>query len=60
LEELMRRTNRCEFVGSLTAGALAGSRPLFGAAAERKLKPGVIGCGWYGMADIRLADQERK
>jgi predicted dehydrogenase len=51
----VRRTNRREFVGSLTAGALAGSRLVFGAAADRKLKLGVIGCGWYGMVDLNAA-----
>lgn len=43
-------TDRRSFLGTLAAGRLA-----YGAAADRKLKLGVIGAGWYGMVDLKAA-----
>ena len=43
-------TDRRTFLGTLAAGRL-----VYGAAAERKLKLGVVGAGWYGMVDLRAA-----
>ena len=55
----MERINRREFIASAVAGTLAMNsalRPSWGAGEARpKLKLGLIGCGWYGMVDVRAA-----
>ncbi len=51
--------SRRQFLGTVAAGAaglsclpyLAAAEP----AANRKLKLGLIGCGWYGMVDVKAA-----
>ena len=55
----MGRMNRRDFLATAAAGTLAMS-PLArsagaGDANKRKLKLGLIGCGGYGMADVRAA-----
>jgi predicted dehydrogenase len=50
--------NRRQFIGTAAAGALAIPGILKHAAAgqpEDKLKIGLIGCGWYGMVDLKAA-----
>ncbi len=47
-------SNRRKFLGALGAG-VATKRLVYGAAAEQKLKIGLIGCGWYGMVDVNAA-----
>jgi len=47
-------TNRRQFLGS-AVGVPAANRIVFGAARARKLKLGLIGCGWYGMVDLKAA-----
>ena len=39
----------------MTASALVAHRSSQAVAQERKLKMGLIGCGWYGMVDLRAA-----
>jgi len=55
----MERMNRREFIASAVAGTLAMNgalRPSWAADEARpKLKLGLIGCGWYGMVDVRAA-----
>ena len=45
----MTGTNRREFLGAI------GAPLVYGAAADQKLKIGVIGCGWYGGVDANAA-----
>jgi predicted dehydrogenase len=50
--------NRRRFIGAAAAGALAMPDILKKAAANQtadKLKIGLIGCGWYGMVDLKAA-----
>jgi predicted dehydrogenase len=49
----MNSINRRTFLG--TAGAVALTSIIGRAADDRKLKLGVIGCGWYGMVDAKAA-----
>ncbi|MBN2474593.1 MAG: Gfo/Idh/MocA family oxidoreductase [Pirellulales bacterium] len=51
----MTKTNRRTFLGTAAAGTVALTRSVYGAAAERTLKMGVIGVGWYGMVDAKAA-----
>ncbi|MGE5293554.1 MAG: Gfo/Idh/MocA family protein [Solirubrobacterales bacterium] len=55
----MRRMNRREFVAAATAGtwAMAGGLPQSYAnvTTSSPIKLGLIGCGWYGMVDVRAA-----
>jgi predicted dehydrogenase len=48
-------TSRRTFLAAGAASAI--TRTAFGQAAERKLKFGLIGCGWYGMVDTDAAFQ---
>jgi len=55
----MQKLNRREFLGTAVAGTMALS-PLTPLAADaapegRKLRLGLIGCGWYGMVDVKAA-----
>jgi predicted dehydrogenase len=45
----MMNPNRRQFIGAL------GAPLVYGAAPDRKLRTGVIGCGWYGGVDARNA-----
>jgi predicted dehydrogenase len=51
------KPNRRQFIGSTAAGALAmsGIMSSTSRAAEDKIKIGVIGCGWYGMVNMKAA-----
>ncbi len=51
----MRQRNRREFLGSVAAGAMGFAAARRAAGAEKKLRFGVIGVGWYGMVDARAA-----
>jgi predicted dehydrogenase len=55
----MERMNRREFIGTAVAGTLAMDsvlRPSYaGNENKPRLKLGLIGCGWYGMVDVRAA-----
>jgi hypothetical protein len=55
----MTPLNRRQFLGTAALGAVALSqsrvRAADGAAAGRTLKLGLIGCGWYGMVDVKAA-----
>jgi len=53
----MNPVSRRHFLQGATAGAVALTQlpSVLGAAAEGKLKVGVIGCGWYGMVDAKAA-----
>ncbi len=48
---IKRRT----FLGTAAAGTVAINRAVRAATQNRKLKVGLIGCGWYGMVDLRAA-----
>jgi predicted dehydrogenase len=55
----MKQFNRREFLGLAAVGAV-GATQVSSLAAEapardRKLKLGLIGCGWYGLVDVRAA-----
>ncbi len=55
----MERMNRRKFIGTAAAGTLAMNSFLGGSRAEGKNKAkltlGLIGCGWYGMVDVKAA-----
>ncbi len=53
----MEHLNRRDFLGAATAGTLVagGLLPRSAAAESAKLKFGLIGCGSYGMSDVRAA-----
>lgn len=55
----MKPINRRQFLGSTAVSTLAlttiGSRAVEVAAENRVLKLGLIGCGWYGMVDVKAA-----
>lgn len=55
----MERMNRREFIGTAVAGTLVLDsvvRPSYAGSEDKpKLKLGLIGCGWYGMVDVRAA-----
>jgi predicted dehydrogenase len=48
----MNTITRRHFIGTAALGAVAMPAILRGAADDRKLKVGLIGCGWYGMVDL--------
>jgi len=55
--------NRRQFLGTAAVGAVAlaqirsraADAPAPASAAPRKIKLGLIGCGWYGMVDVKAA-----
>jgi predicted dehydrogenase len=49
------KSNRRQFLAAVASGGAALARPRFGAGADRRLRVGVIGCGWYGMVDMNAA-----
>jgi predicted dehydrogenase len=54
----MKSMNRRQFLGATAATTFAVSQfpgVLTGAEPDRKLKMGLIGCGWYGMVDVKAA-----
>jgi len=55
----MQQMNRRKFIGTTVAGGMTMTTMFRGAsraeAGEKKLKIGLIGCGGYGMADVRNA-----
>jgi predicted dehydrogenase len=55
----MERMNRRQFIGTAVAGTLVMdgvSRPSHAGNEDKpKLRLGLIGCGWYGMVDVRAA-----
>ena len=51
----MNRLNRRAFIGTAAAGTAAMAKWGHSAAADRKIKLGLIGCGWYGMVDCKAA-----
>src|SRR5512140_1976854 len=51
----MNTVSRRGFLKTSALGAMALPAALQGAEAERKLKIGLIGCGWYGMVDLKAA-----
>ncbi|MGB2862019.1 MAG: hypothetical protein WBC05_01730, partial [Sedimentisphaerales bacterium] len=54
----MEKMNRRKFIETTVAGTVAMSTMLRGAsnnAGKTKLKTGLIGCGWYGMVDVKAA-----
>jgi predicted dehydrogenase len=54
----MEKMNRRKFIGTAMAGTVAMTEMLHGASnnsGEHKLKTGLIGCGWYGMVDVKSA-----
>ena len=56
---MMKKMNRRKFIGATVAGTVGMTTMLYGGSEERggraKLKVGLIGCGGYGMADVRAA-----
>ena len=53
----MEQMNRRDFIGAAAGGTLAlnGFLPRASAAQQAKLKLGLVGCGSYGMTDVRAA-----
>ena len=52
----MQQLNRRQFLGSSLAGTLAATQiHSWAADAGKPLKLGLIGCGWYGMVDVKAA-----
>jgi predicted dehydrogenase len=54
----MEKMNRRKFIGTTVAGAVAMTTMLRGASnntEKARLKTGLIGCGWYGMVDVKSA-----
>ncbi|MCP4609671.1 MAG: Gfo/Idh/MocA family oxidoreductase [Planctomycetes bacterium] len=53
----MKKMNRRKFIGATVAGTVGMTTMLYGdsEAGRDKLKVGLIGCGGYGMADVRAA-----
>ena len=55
----MEKMNRRKFIGTTVAGAVAMTTMLHGSSnnntSKPKLKTGLIGCGWYGMVDVKAA-----
>jgi predicted dehydrogenase len=57
-QTLESKISRRKFIGSAAAGAIAIPALINRAAASQpadKLKIGLIGCGWYGMVDLKAA-----
>lgn len=54
-----KKVNRRQFIGSAAAGVLALSGQFCNSAAlpaqNNKIKFGLIGCGWYGMVNVKAA-----
>lgn len=55
----MKPLNRREFLGLAAVGTIAATKVVSGAAETtsdgHKIKLGLIGCGWYGLVDVRAA-----
>jgi len=51
----MNTVTRRQFLKASAIGTVALPAALRGAEPERKLKLGLIGCGWYGMVDLKAA-----
>jgi predicted dehydrogenase len=54
----MEKMNRRKFIGATVAGTIGMTSIIYGGSGDsggRKLKVGLIGCGWYGMVDVRAA-----
>jgi predicted dehydrogenase len=51
----MKMLHRRQFINGMAASALSAVQWKQSVAAERKLKMGLIGCGWYGMVDLKAA-----
>ncbi len=51
----MNTVNRRGFLKTSALGAVALPVALRGAEPKRKLKVGLVGCGWYGMVDLKAA-----
>jgi predicted dehydrogenase len=51
----MRTIHRREFLGAAAGAILAAPSVLRAGEVSRKVKVGLIGCGWYGMVDIKAA-----
>ena len=55
----MEKMNRRKFIGATVAGTMGMTTMLYGSLENKtggpKLKVGLIGCGGYGMADVRAA-----
>jgi len=53
----MEKMNRRKFIGTTVAGTVAMTTMLRGASntEKPKLKTGLVGCGWYGMVDVKAA-----
>lgn len=51
----MKKIHRRQFLGAAAGGTLAATDLLRGAENPQKLKIGLIGCGWYGMVDLKAA-----
>ena len=51
------KINRRQFIGTTAAGAfaLSSALPRSTVAQSEKIKLGLIGCGWYGMVDLKAA-----
>ena len=55
----MNKINRRTFIGTAALGTAVLGQAVSGAAEGgtegKKLKLGLIGCGWYGMVDVKAA-----
>ena len=51
----MNHPSRRQFLASAAGAVAASTLHLRAAEAERKLKLGLIGCGWYGLVDVEAA-----
>jgi predicted dehydrogenase len=55
----MNKLNRRQFIGTAVAGSMAMDGLLRAVsesdAGKRKIRIGLIGCGWYGMVDVKAA-----
>ena len=54
----MEQMNRRKFIGATVAGTIGMTSIIYGGSGSsggKKLKVGLIGCGWYGMVDVRAA-----
>lgn len=53
----MNSVSRRQFLKASAIGAISLPAILRGADSDRKIKLGLIGCGWYGMVDLKAAHQ---
>ncbi len=53
----MSTIKRRTFLGAAAAGTMAINKVAFSAENDKKLRFGLIGCGWYGMVDLKNAFQ---